>query len=171
MDGIGGNSLVIAPMEERDIPQVMAIDRRSFANPWSAESYCYELAENRNAHFLVVLASSPSAEAGPGVQHLVAGYAGYWLIVDEAHIGTLAVHPDWRRRGLGEKLLTALLRQAGDLGAITALLEVRAGNLAAQALYRKHGFEEVGRRKRYYHDNGEDALLLTAKIQGTKPEA
>lgn len=148
-------------MEERDILQVMAIDQRSFANPWSAASYHYEVTENRNAHFSVVWAPSPGAPAG---QRLVAGYAGYWLIVDEAHIGTLAVHPDWRRRGLGEKLLAALLRQARDLGAGVALLEVRAGNLAAQNLYRKYGFEAVGRRKHYYHDNGEDALLLTAKI-------
>jgi [ribosomal protein S18]-alanine N-acetyltransferase len=159
MDDIGLSRLVVAPMEERDIPQVTAIDRRSFANPWSAESYHYELAENQAAHFLVALAA-----AEPGVERRVMGYAGYWLIVDEAHIGTLAVHPDWRRRGLGEKLLAALLHQARELGALTALLEVRAGNLAAQGLYRKQGFEEVGRRKGYYRDNAEDALLLTARF-------
>jgi ribosomal-protein-alanine N-acetyltransferase len=159
MDGNGVGRVVIAPMEERDIQQVMAIDRRSFANPWSAESYHYELAENPAAHFLVALVA-----AEPNVERRVLGYAGYWLIVDEAHIGTLAVHPDWRRRGLGEKLLAALLAQARKLGASTALLEVRAGNLAAQELYRQHGFEEAGRRKTYYRDNGEDALLLTAKF-------
>ena len=159
MDASGVGYLVIAPMEERDIPQVMVIDRHSFANPWSTEAYRYELAQNPAAHFMVALAA-----AGPEAGRRVLGYAGYWLIVDEAHIGTLAVHPDWRRSGLGETLLRALLAQARKLGASTALLEVRAGNLAAQELYRKQGFEEVGRRKGYYRDNGEDALLLTAKF-------
>ena len=96
------------------------------------------------------------------------GYAGFWLIVDEAHIGTIAVHPLWRQRGLGEKLLVTLLRQARELGAVLATLEVRPGNQAAQRLYRRHGFAEVGQRKRYYQDNGEDALLLTVRFQ---PEA
>lgn len=156
MTAAGGSEIVIAPMEPDDIPQVMAIEWCSFPTPWGVDSYHYELTENRAAHFLVALA--------PGGERRVRGYTGYWLIVDEAHIGTLAVHPDWRRRGVGEKLLTELLRQAQALGAQMATLEVRAGNTGAQGLYRKHGFEEVGRRKRYYHDNGEDALLLTAKF-------
>ncbi len=152
------SELVIAPMEVSDLPQVVAIDESSFATPWSAASYHYELTENRVAHFLVGVAP------GNGYPRQVVGYAGYWLVVDEAHIGTLAVHPAWRRRGLGERLLTALLQQALALGARSATLEVRAGNLAAQALYRKHGFDDVGRRKHYYRDNGEDALLLTARL-------
>ena len=152
------NGLVIVTMELSDLPQVMAIDARAFATPWSAASYHYELAENRAAHFLAGV--MPAA----GLERQVLGYAGYWLIVDEAHIGTLAVHPAWRRCGLGEKLLTALLRQARELGALSATLEVRASNRAALTLYGKHGFAEVGRRKHYYHDNGEDALLLTARL-------
>lgn len=154
---LGGEAdWVIAPMEEQDIAQVVAIDQDSFANPWSAASYRYELAENRSAHFLVALA--------PAGDRRVTGYAGFWLVVDEAHIGTLAVQRAWRRRGLGERLLTALLREARALGALSVMLEVRPGNEAAKALYQKHGFEEVGRRKHYYQDNGEDALLLTAKL-------
>jgi ribosomal-protein-alanine N-acetyltransferase len=162
MTGLGGNDFVVVPMEERDIPQVAAIDKLSFANPWSAGSYRYELVTNRASHFWVLLAPAPETE------RQVVGYAGFWLIVDEAHIGTLAVQPLWRRRGLGEKLLATLLCQARDLGAVMATLEVRAGNLAAQHLYQRHGFAEVGRRKKYYQDNGEDALLLTVKFQ---PEA
>jgi ribosomal-protein-alanine N-acetyltransferase len=162
MIGMGGSDFEVVPMEERDIPQVMAIDRLSFANPWSAESYRYELTDNRAAHFWVLLAPAPETE------RQVAGYAGFWLIVDEAHIATLAVHPLWRRRGLGEKLLLLMLRQARELGATLATLEVRAGNQAARHLYGRHGFAEVGRRKRYYQDNGEDALLLTVRFQ---PEA
>jgi [ribosomal protein S18]-alanine N-acetyltransferase len=159
MSGLGGGDFVIVPMEAQDIPQVLAIDQLSFANPWTAESYHYELATNRTAHFWVLLAPAPAAE------RQVVGYAGFWLIVDEAHIGTLAVHPFWRQRGLGEKLLVTLLRQARELGAVLATLEVRTGNQAAQQLYRRHGFAEVGRRKRYYQDNGEDALLLTVKFE------
>ena len=160
MTALGGSDFAIVPMEERDIPQVAAIDRLSFANPWSAESYRYEVMSNHASHFWVLLA--PSAE------RQVVGYAGFWLIVDEAHIGTLAVHPLWRRRGFGERLLVTLLGQARQLGAAMATLEVRAGNLAAQHLYLRHGFAVVGRRKKYYQDNGEDALLLTVRFS---PEA
>jgi len=159
MSGPGGSDFAVAPMEERDIAQVTAIDRLSFANPWSAASYRYELVNNRTAHFWVLL------DGASGSERRVVGYAGFWLIVDEAHIGTLAVHPLWRRQGLGERLLVALLDQARELGAILVTLEVRAGNLAAQNLYRRYGFIEVGRRQRYYQDNGEDALLLTVKFQ------
>lgn len=162
MIGLGGTDFAVVSMEERDIPQVVAIDRLSFANPWSTESYHYELASNGASHFWVLLAPAPEAE------RQVVGYAGFWLIVDEAHIGTIAVHPLWRQRGLGEKLLVTLLRQARDLGAVLATLEVRPGNQAAQQLYRRYGFAEVGQRKRYYQDNGEDALLLTVRFQ---PEA
>jgi [ribosomal protein S18]-alanine N-acetyltransferase len=156
LERVAGWDIVL--MEERDIPQVAAIDQEAFANPWSAASYHYELSENQAAHFWVAVAPTAMGD------RLVAGYAGYWLVVDEAHIGTLAVKPGWRRRGLGERLLAALLQEARALGARSALLEVRAGNQAAQALYHKHGFDEVGRRTRYYQDNGEDALLLTAKF-------
>jgi ribosomal-protein-alanine N-acetyltransferase len=159
MTSVVGGDFAVVPMEERDIPQVTAIDRLSFASPWSAESYRYELVTNRAAHFWVLLAPVSAAE------RQVVGYAGFWLIVDEAHIGTLAVHPHWRRRGLGDKLLRTLLDQARELGAVMATLEVRTGNLAAQHLYLRHGFTEVGRRKKYYQDNGEDALLLTVRFQ------
>ena len=160
MTALGGSDFAIVPMEEQDIPQVAAIDRLSFADPWSPESFRYEVVSNRASHFWVVLA--------PAAERQVVGYAGYWLIVDEAHIGTLAVHPLWRRRGLGEKLLVTLLGQARALGAVMATLEVRVGNLAAQHLYLRHGFGVVGRRKKYYQDNGEDALLLTVRFS---PEA
>jgi ribosomal-protein-alanine N-acetyltransferase len=151
----GGQAWVIEPMGAEDIPQVATIDRATFANPWSEASYRYEVTENEAAHFLVALTP-------PGRR--VVGFAGYWLVVDEAHIATLAVHAEWRRRGLGEQLLAALLQQARALGALSATLEVRAGNAAAQRLYARHAFAEVGRRAHYYQDNGEDALLLTAKL-------
>jgi len=92
---------------------------------------------------------------------VVVGYIGFWYVVDEAHISTLAVHPAYRGRGIGAQLLAAMLREAAGLGARLATLEVRVGNLAAQRLYLKFGFEEVGRRPAYYRDNAEDALLMT----------
>ena len=84
-----------------------------------------------------------------------------WMIVDEAHIATLATHPEARRQGVAKQLLVKALETAYAEGARTALLEVRAGNEAAQSMYRKFGFEEVGRRERYYKDNHEDAVLMT----------
>jgi ribosomal-protein-alanine N-acetyltransferase len=144
---------LIRPMQVEDIPAVMEIDRESFPNPWPENTYLYELRENRMSHLLVI---QPREGSRP------IGVAGYWLVVDEAHISTFAVRPDWRGRGAGAVLLDGLLRQSAALGAICAMLEVRAGNLAAQALYRRFGFRTVGQRKGYYKDNGEDALLMTA---------
>ncbi len=143
--------MTIREMRLGDLPTVLAIDRQSFSMPWSERSYRFELLENPAAHLLV-------AQDDEGT---VVGYVGFWLIVDEAHISTLAVHPERRRQGIGERLLRAALTWAAALGADLATLEVRASNHAAQALYDKHGFLVVGRRKNYYRDDGEDALLMT----------
>jgi ribosomal-protein-alanine N-acetyltransferase len=185
-------AVMVEPMRLDDIEAVLDIDRLSFPLPWSASSYRYELTQNAHSYFFVALApqsgpaipvapprgppfpraggrarlwglrrSSPEAAATP---RLVVGYAGFWFIVDEAHISTIAVHPDWRGQGAGEQLLAAALERALDLNAIKATLEVRVSNTRAQNLYRKYGFEEVGRRRHYYRDNGEDALLMTAEL-------
>jgi ribosomal-protein-alanine N-acetyltransferase len=103
------------------------------------------------------------SEPPPPARNVV-GYSGFWFILDEAHISTIAVHPDWRGRHVGELLFVSILEQALDLGAVTATLEVRVSNDRAQGLYRKYHFEIVGRRKHYYRDNGEDALLMTAEL-------
>ena len=97
----------------------------------------------------------------------VVGYGGLWLMVDEAHISTIATHPDWRRRGVGELLLLAMIDGAAEIGANVVTLEVRVSNVAAQTLYRKYGFEIAGRRKGYYSDNGEDALIMSTPSIGT----
>ncbi len=144
---------LVRPMQPEDIPAVREIDRVSFPNPWPENTYRYELQENRASHLLVIQSREPIEIVGVG---------GYWLVVDEAHISTFAVHPEWRNRGVGSILLNGILRQAAGLGAASAMLEVRAGNLAAQSLYRRFGFRDVGNRKGYYKDNGEDALLMTA---------
>jgi ribosomal-protein-alanine N-acetyltransferase len=174
--------VAVEPMRLEDIDAVLAIDRLSFPLPWSASSYRYEITQNTHSYFFVALAMPGGLSAprggwrsrlatllhGPGepepAPRLVVGYAGFWYIVDEAHISTIAIHPDWRGQGAGEQLLTGLLEHALDLKAVKSTLEVRVTNTRAQSLYRKYGFEEVGRRRRYYRDNGEDALLMTVEL-------
>jgi ribosomal-protein-alanine N-acetyltransferase len=141
-------------MTTADIPVVMEIDGLSFPNPWPENTYLYELNENQASHIWV--AESPQTGE-------VVGFIGYWLIVDEAHISTFAVHPRWRQQGVGRTLLQTALEEAASLGGILSTLEVRAGNAGAQALYQEFGFQRVGVRKSYYRDNGEDAYLMTTR--------
>jgi ribosomal-protein-alanine N-acetyltransferase len=91
----------------------------------------------------------------------IIGIAGFWLMADEMHINTIAVYPDWRGLGLGEWLLLSLIEAGQELGAEVATLEVRPSNECALGLYQKYKFEQVGRRRRYYTDNNEDALIFT----------
>jgi len=152
---------LVRAMQPEDIPAVMDIDRSAFPNPWPENTYWYELQKNPASHLLVIQSRETSQ---------VVGAAGYWLVIDEAHISTFAVHPDWRNRGVGKVLLSAMLRQGAGLGATSATLEVRAGNEAAQSLYRGFGFRTVGRRKGYYKNNGEDAVLMTADRMESPPQ-
>jgi ribosomal-protein-alanine N-acetyltransferase len=145
---------VIRPMVLDDLPTVLAIDRMSFPTPWSERSYRFELERNPTSRLFV-------AESIGHEEPAIVGFVGYWLIVDEVHISTIAVHPDFRRMGIGEKMLLKALDQAIRSGASLATLEVRVTNQAAVDLYHKHGFQIVGRRSRYYRDNNEDALLMT----------
>jgi len=150
----GVAEVVIRPMTLDDLPQVLEIDRLSFPIPWPERSYRFELSENPSSTLLV----ATRKEAGCT---RLAGYIGFWLIVDEAHISTLAVHPRFRRQGIGSGLLEAALEQAAGKGADFATLEVRVSNQVAIDLYRRFGFHVVGRRAKYYRDNDEDALLMT----------
>jgi len=151
-----------------DLPQVMVIEQVSFSAPWSARAYRYEITENSHSTMLVVRSQSGSrggfsrwlsrlklAQAAP-----VLGYAGFWLLVDDAHIATIAVHPAWRGRGLGDLLLLSILERGARRGARRATLEVRVSNQVAHSLYHKHGFEIASLRRRYYADNNEDAYLM-----------
>jgi ribosomal-protein-alanine N-acetyltransferase len=137
-----------------DLPEVHRIERASFSVPWPDDAYRSELTANRLASYLVVRAD--------GVAGVVA-YGGIWLMVDEAHVTTFAVDPAWRRQGVGETLLVALLDLAVARRAREATLEVRLSNLPARRLYEKYGFRPVGLRPRYYSDNGEDALIMTTE--------
>ena len=142
---------LIREMTLEDIPTVLEIDRVSFSNPWPERSYRYELTENRAAQLFV-------AKLDDGV---VIAYLGYWLIGDEAHISTFAVHPEFRMQGIGEDLLKSALAVAAGKGARVATLEVRESNDSAIRLYEKLGFEVVGNRDAYYRDNDEGAILMT----------
>ncbi|MBA2700763.1 MAG: ribosomal protein S18-alanine N-acetyltransferase [Chloroflexi bacterium] len=135
-----------------DLPAVHQIEKASFTSPWPDHAYRSELETNRLAHYLV-------ARVGAAV----AAYGGMWLMVDEAHITTFAVHPAWRRQRVGERLLLAFLDLAIDRGAREATLEVRLSNLGARRLYEKYGFRPVGLRPRYYSDDNEDALIMTTE--------
>lgn len=146
--------IAVRPMGLDDLPAVMEIDRLSFSLPWPERSFRFELTGNDASHLLV-------AEMPVGGEARVAGFLGYWLLVDEMHISTLAVHPEMRGRGIGELLLQAGLERAWIQGADMSTLEVRPSNKAAIALYSKYGFDLVGRRRKYYQDNNEDALLMT----------
>ena len=140
----------IEPMRRTDLDAVSRIDHRCFPAPWLASAYITELS-NRSACYVV-------ARVGPKI----VGYAGEWVIMDEAHITTLAVDPDQQGRKIGERLLLAMLDEGILKGASHATLEVRESNRAAQMLYRKYGFKEAAIRKNYYTDNGENAIVMWA---------
>ncbi len=181
----------VEPMNPEDIPEVMAIEHVAFSAPWSARAYDYELHYNEMAHYFVArpaditrsAANTAKPAGGTGKQRHslwerligqdkksisptdghapVVGYGGLWLMVDEAHISTIASHPEWRGRGIGELLLFAMIDNAIEIGAHLVTLEVRVSNATAQGLYRKYGFLVAGTRVGYYSDNGEDAYIMT----------
>jgi ribosomal-protein-alanine N-acetyltransferase len=105
-------------------------------------------------------AESPVSKEVEEERRSIVGYAGIWVMTDEAHVTTIASHPDIRNRGVGELLLVAMIHRATEVGARWMTLEVRASNSVAQNLYRKYTFKEMGVRRRYYSDNGEDALVM-----------
>lgn len=142
-------------MRVTDIEVVMRIESVSFPSSWSAVGYRHELTANPNANYVVL-----ETRATETAETEVIGYAGYWHVADEVHISTIAVRPEWRGKGLGALLLTWMIHEAIGREAAVVNLEVRAGNEAAQRLYASYGFVIVGRRRRYYRDTGEDALLM-----------
>jgi ribosomal-protein-alanine N-acetyltransferase len=152
----------LRPMTVADIPAVLAVDRESFPTPATEQLYIQELTGNPLAHYQVLIENTGAAEE-------VIGYAGFWLIAGEVHISTIAVRPDQRGRGLGEWLLLNLLLLACEMAPLLVTLEVRRGNRVARNLYTKFRFEEVGARRGYYRDTGEDALLLTVDF-GVQPD-
>lgn len=143
------------PMEEKDLSQVMEIEKSSFSQPWSEEAMRRELRENSEmAHYIV-------AES----EGQIIAYAGYWQIFDEAHITNVAVEAAYRRRGVGRELMRQLEAQYRLRGILYATLEVRAGNTAARRLYAGCGFSEAGVRPGFYEKPKEDGVVMWKKIE------
>jgi ribosomal-protein-alanine acetyltransferase len=141
---------MIRRMTVEDVDGVHAIEADTFARPWSRQSFFEEMTRNACARYLVAVL--PDGQ--------IAGFAGVWVVLDEGHITNIAVRKDCRGRGMGRALLESLMQYAANLGVVYMTLEVRAGNHKAQHIYKSHGFIQVGVRKKYYEDNGEDALFL-----------
>lgn len=141
--------VVIRSMTAFDIPDVLKIERLSFATPWTKEAFENEIQRNLCARYIVAV-----KEGSP------IGYAGMWLIIDECHITNVAVHPDYRGMHVGDALMKYITNMGLAKGIKTMTLEVRKTNLIAQNLYIKYGFEPVSIRRGYYGDNGEDAIIM-----------
>ena len=173
---------LVMPMTLADLDAIMLLERECFRDPWSRHMYVVDLTQNSLATYLVlrphsspgeVSSPTPAPTAQPGragkevssptgkeVSEPVLAYGGFWLLMEEAHIATIASHPRWRGCGLAQWLMLALLEAALARGAERSTLEVRVGNLPARRLYEKLGYEVVGIRPRYYRD-GEDGLIMT----------
>jgi len=173
-------SLVLRYMALEDVQEVHALDTLAFPTPWPMSTYRHEVSNHNSLMFVLEAArpvnghaseqpgllrrllGSPQAER-PNARGRLVGYSGMWHVADEAHISTIAVHPDWQGHKLGELLLWNMLRHAYGVGASMVTLEVRVTNNLAQNLYHKYHFEIVGRRRGYYRDNGEDAYLMSVQ--------
>jgi ribosomal-protein-alanine N-acetyltransferase len=144
-------TVVVAAMRRRHLRGVMQIEQQVYPRPWSLGLYLGELGQRATRLYLVAR-----------VGHRVVGYIGVLRSLDDAHVATLAVDPAWHRQGVATRLLATAARAAASRGCRNLTLEVRVSNQPAQSLYRRFGFAPAGVRKRYYPDNGEDALVMWA---------
>ncbi len=167
-------------MTIEDVPEVSRVERRCFSNAWPQSAYRRELNNTNNNYYIVMRpqdthAEELAAQEQRGSRGLlpfrrrtpndppappIIGFAGMWIMLDEAHITTIGVAPEFRGQGLGELLLIDLHEEALRRGAEWLTLEVRVSNDTAQSLYQKYGFTRQGIRRRYYSDNGEDAYIM-----------
>lgn len=149
-----GAAFIYEPMKESDLDEVVEIEKASFASPWTRQSFLFDLRDNPFARSIV------AREVGGAV----VGYGCSWHVYEELKINNIAVHPDRRGTGLGRAILHRMIETGRAEGCRVAILEVRPSNLVARALYESEGFEQVGRRKDYYREEREDALVLALKI-------
>ena len=140
--------MIIETMKESHVAQIAELEKICFSDPWSEMSIASEL-NNKLAFWLTAVEGDR-----------VAGYIGSQTVIDETDMMNVAVHPDFRRQGIAEALVTSLVEQLKSMGSRCLTLEVRASNAPALALYEKLGFSEIGRRKNYYRNPREDALIL-----------
>jgi ribosomal-protein-alanine N-acetyltransferase len=145
----------VEPMRPEDLDEVLAIERASFSMPWSRGAFLYEIQQNRVARCRVMREDS-----------VIVGYLCVWEIADEIHVTNVAVHPSRRRQGIARSLLGSLLAEAQARDLRLIVLEVRPSNRGAIALYESFGFKITGRRRGYYYDTGEDALVMEARLSG-----
>ncbi|HHY41259.1 MAG TPA: ribosomal protein S18-alanine N-acetyltransferase [Thermoanaerobacterales bacterium] len=141
--------LSVEKMTMKDLDEVMEVERQCFTTPWSRYSFVCELKDNQFSHYIVAKYMGK-----------IIGYAGMWIILDEAHVTNVGVLPEYRGGGVGELLMRSLIIAAKEHGAKKMTLEVRKSNYVAQNLYSKLGFEPVGIRRGYYLDNREDAVIM-----------
>lgn len=154
MDGVNNGPLPVSEVYLRDmtvddLAGVHEVERLSFKTPWSTNAFLRELTENIYADYIVAASGDR-----------IVGYAGMWIVIDEAHVTNVAVHPDFRGRHIGERMMLELFARAKARGAHRMTLEVRTSNDIAKHLYEKHGFVARGLRKNYYSDTGEDAIIM-----------
>lgn len=157
MSCMPGDEVTYRLMTVEDLDQLMEVEHASFTTPWTKEAFYHELMYNQFAHYVVAVWKGR-----------VVGYCGVWVIMDEAHITNIAVHPDFRGKKIGEMLLRHVISLSMAYGATKMTLEVRVTNLVAQSLYKKLGFKETGIRKGYYSDNHEDALIMWVNLDESK---
>ena len=157
-----GPLVTLRRMREDDLPAVMAIETVSFSNPWSEETFRGEIQNRPISQPLVVL---------HGPEERVVGYLIYWQIHEDVQINNIAVHPDFRGRGIGEATLRAGLERAVAAGAAYVTMEVRPSNAAALGLYRKMGFHVLGIRPGYYTNPGEDAYVMGLSLSTEQPRS
>ena len=156
--------LAIELMREADVATVQEIEREIFATPWPRNAYYRELASRASAHYIVLrqegLLESPPGFKAPDLDPTIVGYGGMWRMYDEAHVTTIGVRRDLHHRGYGRIVFAGLVQAAYDMGAKWVTLEVRTTNENAMKMYEGFSFKVIGRRKGYYTDNGEDAIVM-----------
>lgn len=146
--------LAIEPMRESDVPVVQDIERYIFSTPWPRNAYYRELASRNSAYYVVLRSEDERGNSA------VVGYGGMWRMYDEAHVTTIGVRQDLHHQGYGRILFAGLIQSAYEMGAKWVTLEVRVTNDNAMRMYEAYGFKVIGRRKGYYTDNGEDAIVM-----------
>jgi ribosomal-protein-alanine N-acetyltransferase len=157
---IGDYRVSISRMSEHDLLEVVEMELTCGLSPWGWDAYHHELGQGSAAIMLVAATDGKALEQG----HRLAGFIVARVIADELHVNNVAVRPELCRHGIGASLLRAVLERAKRQGSVSAWLEVRAGNQAAQTLYERCGFQIAGRRRNYYHQPVEDALIMKATI-------
>lgn len=145
------DNFIVRAMDFDDLEEVVLLEKECFSDPWSMETFVHEITKNHMASYVVAVDEATGK---------IAGYAGMWIILDEAHITNVGVLPQYRKKGIGEKLMIRQIKDSIVAGTVKMTLEARISNDPAINLYKKLGFVQVGIRKKYYEDNNEDAVIM-----------